>query len=128
MSKVRVEWPTGDGGYKYVKTSLRDSFRGNAFFEAEGPFIYTHVFVVKEDGDIIAKPKADRRAPWVTVGQVRESFSGTTYWIGPADELCIIEQRDLDYPLAQQWKREHLALKAAEPEAAPAEAREVPLY
>ena len=114
MSKVRVEWLAEDSRHFYVKTSLRGSFQGNAFFEAEGPFTYTHVFVVKEDGDIIAKPKGDRRARWVTVGQVRESFSGTTYWIGPADELCIIEQRDLDYPMAQQWKREHEALKAME--------------
>lgn len=119
MSKVRVEWPAEDGRHFYVKTSLRGSFRGNPFFEAEGPFTCTHVFVVKEGGDIIAKPKEDRRARWVTVGQVRESFSGTTYWIGPPDTLCIIERRDLDYPLAQQWKREHEAVIAREGEAVP---------
>uniref|UniRef100_A0A6M3LXU4 Uncharacterized protein n=1 Tax=viral metagenome TaxID=1070528 RepID=A0A6M3LXU4_9ZZZZ len=112
MGKVRIEWLTEDGRHIYVKTSLRSSFQGNMFFEAEGPFELTHVFVIKDDGDIIAKPKGSKRGAWVTVGQVRESFSGTTYWIGPVDKLCIVEQRDLDYPMAQQWKREHEALKA----------------
>ena len=112
MPKIRVEWPTDKGGYKYVKTSLRGSFKGNPYFEADGPFDRTHVFVIKDDGDIIAKLKGDRRGAWVTVGQMRESFSGITYWIGPADELSIVEQRDRDYPMAQQWKQEHEALKA----------------
>lgn len=114
MGKIRVEWPRSDGDHLYVKTSLRSSFRGNPYFEADGPFGKTHVFVIKDDGDIIAKLKGDRRGAWVTVGQMRESFGGTTHWIGSDDELCLIEKRDLNNPMAQQWKREHEALKAAE--------------
>ena len=111
MSKIRVEWPTEPGRFRFIITQIRTSRLGHPYFFADGPFGCPYAFTVQENGDIMARPKAAKRGAWRKVGQRRESFNGTTYWLGPDDELSDIEKRDLNNPIAQDWKKEHEALK-----------------
>ncbi len=111
MGKIRVEWPTEPGEFRFVMTQLRTSHQGNPYFFADGPFEHTHVFIIQENGDIMTRLKGSKRGAWVKVGQRRESFNGTTYYLGPDDELSDVERRDLNNPMAQQWKKEHEELK-----------------
>ena len=115
MANVRVEWPTAPGRFKFVMTNLRTSFKGNPYFFADGPFHCTYAFTVQENGDIVARPKGSKRGACKKVGQRRESFHGTTYYLGPDDELSDIERRDLNNPIAQQWKKEIEAIRRETP-------------
>ena len=106
MVNVRVEWPTKPGHFQFVKANLRTSTRGNPYFTSDGPYGTPHAFTVQPNNDIMARPKGSKRGAWKKVGQRRESYHGTTYYLGPDDQLCDVERRDLNNPIAQQWKKE----------------------
>ena len=116
MVKGRVEWSIGAGKFGFVNVQIRPSIKGNPYFFADGPFGRTYAFTVQENGDIVAKPKSAKRGAWKKVGQLRESFNGVTYWLGSDDELCDVEKRDLNNPMAQAWRLEHEALTRGDTE------------
>lgn len=120
MSKVRVEWVEGDTHY-HMEARIKESRKGNSFFEACGPYGTTRVFVVKEDDTIISKPKKNgSRGGWEAAGRVIQTLSGTVYFIGAGDELCLFEKQgkgfvtvecpccDWTYEGPQWWTNEEL--------------------
>lgn len=88
MAKIRVEWPTDDGGYRYVEAKLRQSWKGNTFFRCHGPFDEQRALVIKDDGAIIASPS------WEKVGRYVSDGRGDVAFLGPDDVPTYAEARD----------------------------------